>query len=86
MTDHSASGDVIRLDGVTRTYQAGAPGDGGASWPKATFAVQPLASSPQGDWQMAVGEIACPAVDSRSGIGAVGQGSSHAAVYTSAGS
>jgi putative ABC transport system ATP-binding protein len=25
MTDHSAPGDVIRLDGVTKTYQAGAP-------------------------------------------------------------
>ena len=86
MTDHSASGDVIRLAGVMRTYQAGAPGGGGASWPEAAFAVRPLASGPQGDWRMAAGGIACPAVDSRPGIGAVGQGSSHAAVSTSAGS
>ena len=46
-----------------------ATSDGGASWSKTTFAAQRLASGEQADSLMAVGEIACPAVDSCVGIG-----------------
>jgi photosystem II stability/assembly factor-like uncharacterized protein len=60
--------------------------DGGATWSKITFAAERLPSGEQADSLMAVGEIACPAVDSCVGIGVVDQGSYHVPVYTNAGS
>jgi hypothetical protein len=59
--------------------------DGGASWSKSTFAAGRLASGQQADSLMAVGEIACPAVNSCVGIGIADQGSYHTPVYTNAG-
>jgi photosystem II stability/assembly factor-like uncharacterized protein len=59
--------------------------NGGASWSKSTFAAGPLASGQQADSLWAVGQIACPAVNSCVGIGAVNQGSYHTPVYTNAG-
>ena len=59
--------------------------DGGASWSKTTFAAGRLAGGQQTDSLMAVGQIACPAVNSCLGIGAAEQGSYHTPVYTNAG-
>jgi hypothetical protein len=59
--------------------------DGGASWSKWTFAAGRLASGQQADSLMAVGEIACPTVNSCVGIGVADEGSYHNPVYTNAG-
>jgi photosystem II stability/assembly factor-like uncharacterized protein len=59
--------------------------DGGASWSKTTFAAGRLADGQQTDSLMAVGQIACPAVNSCLGIGMAEQGSYHTPVYTNAG-
>jgi hypothetical protein len=60
--------------------------NGGLSWSKSTFAAGRLASGQQADSLMAVGEIACSAVNSCVGIGVADQGSYHTPVYTNAGS